>query len=845
MTIKQFYPTQGPVLNLNYISNKKLDPRITFTRASTATYVDTGGLIQTAAANEARIDHDPVTGASLGLLLEEERTNLLTQSSALHTWFTSFSPIITANATSAPDGTITATSLVPASGQSNQIFQPNSDNKKSLSVFAKANGYDHIILVAQSAPTTSAGVLFNLTGDGSVVATNYGATGSIQKLANGWYRCIMTRSSTDAATMNTFIIRAADSSTPSGSYWSQSSFLGDGTSGVYIWGAQHEDGSFPTSYIPTSGSTETRAAETATLSNAGIFDIQDYTILNSPFGCAGGGSPLSLIGPYVKNVLVYDQNLTGSQTAALNKVSDDYWRWRVKGSTFALPAFTTDGEVEVDWGDGTVETLTTSEHTFSDGGGYHEIGFKLLSGTYFYPKINDNADHDQKIEAVGPCPDSMSVNLQQAYYGCNNLKTFDPPLNITGTTLYYAFAHCTGLTSFPYVDLGNVNQLTLAWYNNISMAAFPKLDTSNVAGFNYAWYNNTSLTEFPLIDTSSGTDFTGAWYNCSGLTSFPSIDTSAATTFSSTWRGCSGLTSFPFLNTSSVTDMGLAWFGCTTLTSFPLIDTSNVTSVASAWYNNFSLTSFPLINTSNVTNFSNTWYKNTSLTSFPLIDTSAGTRFDFTWRQCTGLTSFPLLDTSSGTNFQETWRDCDFTSFPTLNTSSGTNFIRTWFGCNQLTSFPTLNTSSGTDFEGCWQNCSALTSFPLIDTSSGTNFYQTWRGCGFTSFPSINTSAGTNFGYAWYGNNSLTTFPANFFNSWTGTPVNDCFLNAWLGCNSLTATSVENILNSINTSGQSAPASGVDITIDYNAGSGTPNITTAVTNLKSRGWTITLNGVAQ
>jgi hypothetical protein len=110
----------------------------------------------------------------------------------------------------------------------------------------------------------------------------------------------------------------------------------------------------------------------------------------------------------------------------------------------------------------------------------------------------------------------------------------------------------------------------------------------------------------------------------------------------------------------------------------------------------------------------------------------------------------------------------------------------------------------------------------LIDTSSGTTFYGAWRFC-----------------------SNLTTFPANFFDSWTGTPSNNCFAFAWSGCSSLTATSVENILNSIDTSGQSAPANGVDITIDYNAASGTPNISTAVTNLKSRNWTITLNGVQQ
>jgi hypothetical protein len=134
----------------------------------------------------------------------------------------------------------------------------------------------------------------------------------------------------------------------------------------------------------------------------------------------------------------------------------------------------------------------------------------------------------------------------------------------------------------------------------------------------------------------------------------------------------------------------------------------------------------------------------------------------------------------------------------------------------------------------------------LIDTSSGTNFNQTWRSCeSLTSFPAINVSSGTTFYYAWRYCYDLVSFPANFFDSWTGTPADNCFVFAWSNCTSLTATSVENILNSIDTSNQSAPASGVDITIDYDAGTGTPSVATAVTNLKSRGWTITLNGVAQ
>lgn len=72
-----------PTLDLRFAENKSLidavsgQSLITFTRTSSGTYVGSDGLIKTAAANEARFDHDPATGESLGLLVEEQRTNLL------------------------------------------------------------------------------------------------------------------------------------------------------------------------------------------------------------------------------------------------------------------------------------------------------------------------------------------------------------------------------------------------------------------------------------------------------------------------------------------------------------------------------------------------------------------------------------------------------------------------------------------------------------------------------------------------------------------------------------------------------------------------------------------------
>ena len=69
------YPTIEPSLKLDFANARALDPRITFTRASVATYVGKDGLIKTAGVNEPRFDHDRATGESLGLLIEEQRTN--------------------------------------------------------------------------------------------------------------------------------------------------------------------------------------------------------------------------------------------------------------------------------------------------------------------------------------------------------------------------------------------------------------------------------------------------------------------------------------------------------------------------------------------------------------------------------------------------------------------------------------------------------------------------------------------------------------------------------------------------------------------------------------------------
>lgn len=72
--------TGVPVLSLDFLTSNTLDPRVTFTRSTTATFVGSDGLIQTAAINAPRFDYNPVTLAPNGLLIEEQRVNLFLNS---------------------------------------------------------------------------------------------------------------------------------------------------------------------------------------------------------------------------------------------------------------------------------------------------------------------------------------------------------------------------------------------------------------------------------------------------------------------------------------------------------------------------------------------------------------------------------------------------------------------------------------------------------------------------------------------------------------------------------------------------------------------------------------------
>jgi len=201
-------------------------------------------------ADVPRIEYD-ADGNVLGLLVEESRTNLVTYSEDFEQWV-DVNTDLTENAIEAPDGTTTATKLIAdtATGQHRRDYLSTySAGTYTFSIFAKVGGYNYLEL-----RLGGDGVYVDIR-DGSLGGASAGITTSYEDVGNGWKRIAITHSAGANDTVRINVVETSE----------QRDFTGDGTSGIYIWGAQLEAGAFPTSYIPTAGATATRSADVASI----------------------------------------------------------------------------------------------------------------------------------------------------------------------------------------------------------------------------------------------------------------------------------------------------------------------------------------------------------------------------------------------------------------------------------------------------------------------------------------------------------------------------------------------------------------------------------------------------
>lgn len=225
---------------------------LNFERASVAIYFDADGVLQTAAINEPRLDHNPVTLEPLGLLIEEQRTNLFLHSNDVsNASWTKANSTVTAEGylfKLADDNSLNAHTLfrnTPASAEVGEDY--------TLSTVCKAGSvqYCQLELTGQSITPTRA--VFDLLNGVVFVEKNINnPRPTMTDLGNGLYRCSIT-ATTDST----------------GSVWSYLYlhngttfyYQGDGTGHIYTVAQQLEKGSTPTSYIPTGTSAVTRSAD--------------------------------------------------------------------------------------------------------------------------------------------------------------------------------------------------------------------------------------------------------------------------------------------------------------------------------------------------------------------------------------------------------------------------------------------------------------------------------------------------------------------------------------------------------------------------------------------------------
>jgi hypothetical protein len=228
-------------------------------RATTATRVNSSGLIESVAVNVPRIDY--TNGSCPSLLVEPQRTNLITYSEQFdNAAWTKLSSSITANATTSPSGNIDADKLV----ESNLLGVHRCGNLSgtlngTFSFYAKSGERTKVAIFS-----TIIDLGFNLS-NGTLIDLGSGTSnGKIESVGNGWYRCSLYQ----PISITSLYFGLLDNS-------GNVSYTGNGTSGAFFWGAQIETGTYPTSYIPTVASSVTRNADV--ISKTGISSLIGQT----------------------------------------------------------------------------------------------------------------------------------------------------------------------------------------------------------------------------------------------------------------------------------------------------------------------------------------------------------------------------------------------------------------------------------------------------------------------------------------------------------------------------------------------------------------------------------------
>ena len=379
-------------------ADSTLSSSVTHTRASSATMTNSSGTLVTVGNNVPRTDHHSYNGSAWvneGLLHESEaRTNLLTYSEDFsNAAYGKTNCSVTSNATIAPDGTTTADKLlIPTTDNSFHFINQGitmGSVAHTVSVFFKAGEITSASIFHTQSGNN--GGSFNLS-TGVATASGTGNTASMVDVGNGWYHCSVTNDG--SASVSGIRLGIGNGAL--------NSFVGVIGQGIFAWGAQLEAGSTPSSYIPTTGSTATRAAEALTVPAA-----------NMPWP-----TPVVIGSELITNG-TFDTDTSGWTVANNASLSVDSNRLKVtatQGYGGAFQEFTTvTGKTYI----------VTANFTYGDIAGYLQI-LDRNGGGYLYDDWDPGYSSDTSITGIFTAVSNLTrVLMLQKYGGSGNYSFWD------------------------------------------------------------------------------------------------------------------------------------------------------------------------------------------------------------------------------------------------------------------------------------------------------------------------------------------------------------------------------------------------------------------------------------
>jgi hypothetical protein len=222
-------------------------------------------------------------GESLGLLVEGQSTNLLAGSATIGgTYWGVVNATAQQNTAVAPDGTLTATTLVENSAGGAKYaysnnYTPAGSTTYTFSAFVKPNGRNFCMIYTNLGGASQSSMFDLVTGSTSNLSGS--GTNQATQCGNGWWRLSVTVTTSSTTTANFQILPATDATT--------FDYTGNGYSGLICWGAMLEQASFASSYIATT-TPATRASESLSVATADIgYTGGPFTIVSETEGGKG------------------------------------------------------------------------------------------------------------------------------------------------------------------------------------------------------------------------------------------------------------------------------------------------------------------------------------------------------------------------------------------------------------------------------------------------------------------------------------------------------------------------------------------------------------------------------